>query len=61
MKGNTDKCHLLLSRNYETQLEIGDSLIRNSNSKKLLDVLTLTKKSVSMNTIKIFVRRLIAN
>ena len=38
MKGNTDKCHLLLSRNDETQLEIGDSLIRNSNSKKLLDV-----------------------
>ena len=38
MKGNTDKCHLLLSRNDETQLEIGDSLIRNSTSKKHLDV-----------------------
>lgn len=38
MKRNTDKCHLLLSKNDNTQLEIGDSLIKNCNSETFLDV-----------------------
>ena len=37
MKGNTDTCGWLLSKNDETHLEIGDSLIKNSTSEKLFD------------------------
>ena len=38
MKGNTDKCHLIMSANSATELQIGDSLIKTSNCEKLLGV-----------------------
>ena len=38
VKGKTDKFHLVLSKNDEIQLEVGESLIKNSTSKKFLDV-----------------------
>ena len=38
MKGNTDKCHLIMSTNNATELQIGDSSIKTSNCEKLLGV-----------------------
>ena len=37
-QGNTDKCHLLLSKNYEILLEVAESFIKNRNFEKLLGV-----------------------
>ena len=36
MKGNTDKCHLILSTNNNPEIQIGDSLIKASDCEKLL-------------------------
>lgn len=38
MKGSTDKYQLLLSKNDETRLELGDSLIKNITFEKVLRV-----------------------
>ena len=38
MKGNTNKCHLIMSIENAPELEIGDSLIKTSNCEKLLGV-----------------------
>ena len=38
MKGNTDQCHLIMSTNNATELQIGDSSIKTSNCEKLLGV-----------------------
>ena len=38
MKGNTDKCHLIMSTSNTPELKVGDSLIKTSTCKKLLDV-----------------------
>ena len=38
MKGSTDKYQLLLSKNDETRLELGDSLIKNITFEKVLGV-----------------------
>ena len=38
MKGNTDKCHLIMCTNNTPQLKVGDSLIKTSTCEKLLDV-----------------------
>ena len=38
MKANEDKCHLILSTNELTEIEIGDFTIKNSASEKLLCV-----------------------
>ena len=38
MKTNGDKCHLIVSTNELTEIQIGDFLIKNSGSKKLLGV-----------------------
>ena len=38
MKGNTDKCHLLLSKNEFTEIHIGDFIIESSTYKKLLGI-----------------------
>ena len=38
MKGNTDKCHLVMSTNNTPELKVGDSLIKTSACKKLLGV-----------------------
>ena len=38
MKGNTDKCHLIMSISNTPELKVGDSLIKTSTCKKLLDV-----------------------
>ena len=38
MKGNTDKCHLIMCTNNTPQLKVGDSLIKTSTCEKVLDV-----------------------
>ena len=38
MKGNTDKCHLLLSKDESSEIHIGDSIIESTTSEKLLDI-----------------------
>ena len=38
MKGNTDKCHLLLSKNESSEIHIGDSIIESSTCEKLLGI-----------------------
>ena len=38
MKGNTDKCHLIMSTNNTPEVKVGDSLIKTSTSEKLLGV-----------------------
>ena len=38
MKGNTDKCNLIMSTNNTPELKVGDSLIKTSTCKKLLSV-----------------------
>ena len=43
MKGNTDKFHLLLSRNESSEIHIGDSIIDGSTCKKLLGIKTDSK------------------
>ena len=40
MKGNTDKCHLIMSTNNAPELKVGDSLIKTSSYEKLLGVKT---------------------
>ena len=36
MKGNTDKCHLIMSTNSNPEIQVGDSLIKASDCEKLL-------------------------
>ena len=38
MKANEDKCHLIVSTNELTEIQMGDLKIKNSASKKFLDV-----------------------
>ena len=38
MKGNTDKCHLIMSTNNTPELKIGDSLIKTSTCEKVQGV-----------------------
>ena len=46
MKGNTSKCHLLLSKNDNIKLEEGETCTKNSTSEKLLGVKTDKKISL---------------
>ena len=36
MKSNSDKCHLIVSTNDTTEIQIGDSVIKSSSTEKLL-------------------------
>ena len=38
MRGNTDKCQLLVSKDESSEIHIGDSVIESSNCEKLLDI-----------------------
>ena len=38
MKGSTDKCHLLLSKDESSEIHIGDSVIESSTCEKLLSI-----------------------
>ena len=38
MKGNTDKCHLLLSKDESSEIHVGDSIIESSTCEKLLGI-----------------------
>ena len=38
MKGNTDRCHLIMGANNTPELKVGDSLIKTSTCEKLLGV-----------------------
>ena len=38
MKGNTDKCHLIMCTINKPELKVADSLIKTSTCEKLLDV-----------------------
>ena len=38
MRGNTDKCHLLLSKDESSEIHIGDSIIKSSTCEKLLGI-----------------------
>ena len=39
-KGNTDKCHLIMSTNNTPELKVGDSLIKTSTFEKVLKSIT---------------------
>ena len=41
MKANADKCHLLVTVNYEVPANINEFKIENSKKEKLLGILTL--------------------
>ena len=43
MKGNTDKCHLVVSTDEPIEIRVGESLIKSSNCEKLLGVKTDNK------------------
>ena len=43
MKGNTDKCYLLLSKDESSEIHIGDSIIESSICEKLLGIKTDSK------------------
>ena len=38
MRGNTDKCHLVLSKEESSEIHIGDSIIESSTCEKLLGI-----------------------
>ena len=38
MKGNTGKCHLLLSKDESSKIHIGDSIIKSSTCEKILGI-----------------------
>ena len=38
MRGNTDKCHLLVSKDESSEIHIGDSVIESSTCQKLLGI-----------------------
>ena len=38
MMGNTDKCHLLLTKDKSSEIHIGDSIIESSTCEKLLGI-----------------------
>ena len=38
MKGNTDKCHLLLSKDESSEIHLGDFIIESSTCEKLLGI-----------------------
>ena len=38
MRANTDKCHLLLSKDESSEIHIGDSVIESSTCEKLLGI-----------------------
>ena len=43
MKGKTDKCHLLLSKDESSEIPIGDSAIESSTCEKLFGIKTDSK------------------
>ena len=38
LRGNTDKCHLIVSSNDRTEIQVGESVIKNTLCKKLLGI-----------------------
>ena len=38
MKGNTNKCHLLLRKNKSPEIHIGEFIIKSSDCEKLLGI-----------------------
>ena len=40
MKGNTGKCHLIMSTNHTPELKVGDFLIKTRTCEKLLGLKT---------------------
>ena len=38
MKGNTDKCHLIVSTDEPIEIRVGESLIKHSTYEKLLNI-----------------------
>ena len=62
MKSNSDKCHLIVSTNDTTEIQIGDFVIKSRSTEKLLGVtievtitkvipyMTLEKKKIIMNS-----------
>ena len=57
MKGNTDKCHSLLSKDESSEVHIGDSIIESSNLKNCL-ALKLIQNFSLMTIFKIYVTKL---
>ena len=56
MKANLNKCHLLLSTTDAFNFEISETVIRNSNSKKLLGVTFDNKLKFEKHIITIYQR-----
>ena len=38
LKGNTDKCHLIISSDDPTEIQVGESVIKNTTCEKLLGI-----------------------
>ena len=38
MKGNTDNCHLLMTKDKSLEISIGESIVKSSDCKKLLGI-----------------------
>ena len=43
MKGNADKCHLLIAKDKSSEIHRGESIIKSSDSEKLLGIKTDSK------------------
>ena len=61
MKGNTDKCHLLLSKDESSEIHTGDSITESSTCKKNYLVLKLIQNFALMTIFKIYVTKLTKN
>ena len=60
MKSNSDKCHLLVSINDISKIQIGEFLIKSSKNEKLLDV-TIDSKLTLRVMLLIYVIKQIRN
>ena len=38
LKGNIDKCHLIVSSDNPTEIQVGESVIKNTSCEKLLGI-----------------------
>ena len=57
MKGNTDKCHLIVSTDEPIEIRVGESLIKSSTCKKNCSASKLIINLILILMSKVFVRR----
>ena len=61
MKGNADKCHLIVSTDEPIEIRVGESLIKSSTCKKNCSASKLIINLILILMSKVFVRRQIIN